>query len=65
VTDPASLLKQIDGLYAQVARRDDEIERLTSALRQIELNTRTGDPLTLKLNWLSRAALSSHKQGEA
>lgn len=35
-----------------------EIERLRGALRQIELNTRTGDPKTLKLNWLARTALA-------
>jgi hypothetical protein len=35
-----------------------------AALRQIELNTRTGDAKTLKLNWIAREALTGRKGDE-
>jgi hypothetical protein len=52
-----TVTEQFRNMVEQRHEAAAEIERLEAEIRQIELNTREGSPLVLKLNWLARRAL--------
>lgn len=49
---------EIEGLVRYKQKLEAENDRLRATLRQIELNSREGDPLVKKLGWIAREALT-------